>query len=289
MPEVWKRGPVSHDRDVGPVDLVVTLDQHLYPLFVESIQKYAAKEGIKVRVDEGTCGITAGKLARKAVDVGGYCCPPGETDRLPGLHFHTVGIMPIALIVHPSNPVEDITTEQARELFGGRIYRWSELKDLRGQAGPKLRVEPIGRLHCKLRPGHWRLLLDNEDLFSPSLSEVGTIPDMISLVAKTPGAIGYEVPLMVERYSNKGKVKTLKLNGVSPEASSLASGSYPLYRTLNVTTWEAQGIENERARKLVRQIFKEAERLEGRHGFVSASVLRKAGWKFKEDELVGEP
>jgi phosphate transport system substrate-binding protein len=289
MPEGWKEQPVRYDPQVGRADIVVTLDQHLYPLFADYIRKYAAGQGIKVKVDEGTCGISAGMLARKAADIGGFCCPPGEADRLPGLRFHTVGIMPVAVLVHPDNPVGDIDIRQAREIFSGKYYRWSEIRDLGGRRGKNVRIEAIGRLHCKLRPGHWRLLLDNEDLFSPNLSEVGTIPDMISLVARMPGAIGYEVPLMVARYANQGKVKVLRLNGVAPEAAALAAGRYPLYRTLNLTTWEGKAVENEKAGELVQHILKEAERLEGVHGFVPAASLKKAGWKFRGNELVGEP
>jgi ABC-type phosphate transport system substrate-binding protein len=289
MPEGWIEKPVRYDPEIGRADVVVTLDQHLYPLFADYIRKYAAKKGITVRVDEGTCGITAGKLARKAVDIGGFCCPPGEADRLPGLRFNTVGLMPVAVLVHPDNPVEDMDVRQAREIFSGKFYRWSEIKDLGGRRGQNIRIEAVGRLHCKLRPGHWRLLLGNEDLFSPNLTEVGTIPDMISLVARMPGAIGYEVPLMVERYAKQGKAKILRLNGVAPEAPALAAGRYPLYRTLNLTTWEGKAVENEKAQELVRQLLKEAERLEGMYGFVPASSLKREGWKFKGDELVGEP
>ena len=289
MPEGWSEQPIRYDPEAGRADIVVTLDQHLYPLFADFIRKYASRQKIKVIIDEGTCGITAGKLSRKAADIGGYCCPPGGADRLPGLRFHTVGIMPVAVLVHPDNPVEDIDIRQARELFRGKFYRWSEIKDLGGRRGRNIRIEAIGRLHCKLRPGHWRLLLDNEDLFSPNLTEVGTIPDMISLVARMPGAIGYEVLLMVDRYAKQGRVKILRLNGVAPEAPALAAGRYPLYRTLNLTTWEGKAVENGKAEDLVRQLLKEAEGLEGKHGFVPAAALKKAGWKFNGDELVGEP
>jgi len=289
MPEGWKEQPIRYDAEASKADIVITLDQHLYPLFNDYIRKYAAEQGIKVRVDEGTCGITAGKLARKAADMGGFCCPPGEADRLPGLLFHTVGVMPVAVLVRTDNPIEDIDIRQAREIFSGKFYQWSEIKDLSGRRGKNVMIEAIGRLHCKLRPGHWRLLLDNEDLFSPNLREVGTIPDMISLVAQMPGAIGYEVPMMVERYVKQGKVKVLKLNGAAPDTAALTAGRYPLYRTLNLSTWEGKAVENEKARKLVQQLLREAERLEGMYGFVPATSLRRAGWKFKGDELIGEP
>lgn len=289
MPPEWEKQPIRYEAEAGKVDVAIALDQNLYPLYIDKIRAFAAKEKLKIAVNEGTCGTTGGKLARKSVDIGAFCCPPGETDRLPGLRFHTVGLIPVALIVHPDNPIDDMTLGQARALFQGKIYNWSELKDSHGRPGPDLKTHPIGRLHCKLRPGHWRLLLENEDLFSPSLAEVGAIPDMISLVGKTPGAIGWEALLMVEKYADKGRVKPVSLNGLAPSASNLVKGRYPLYRTLVITTWEGKGLENENARKLVRFIIKEAEGLEGKYGFVPASTLKKNGWKFKGDELIGAP
>jgi ABC-type phosphate transport system substrate-binding protein len=289
MPEGWKDRPIRYDPSAGEADLVVTLDQHLYPAILGVIQEYAKKQGIKIAVSEGTCGISAGKLARKAVDMGGFCCPPGRADRLPGLRFHTLGIMPIALLVHPGNPIDNITLKEARDIFQGNVYRWPRPGDSSGQPGPGLTIQAVGRLHCKIRPGHWRLLLDNEDLFSTRLQEVGTIPDMISLIASAPGAIGYEVMMMAERYRKEGKVKALKIDGLAPNAANLLSGSYPLYRALNITTWEGEKTKNPHAQKLVDYLVNQAGNLDSKFGIVPASSLRRAGWRFKGNELVGEP
>jgi ABC-type phosphate transport system substrate-binding protein len=289
MPPGWEEQPIRYSPEAGQVDITVTLDQHLYPALLDVIRKYASDTGLKVAVSEGTCGITAGKLARKTVDVGGYCCPPGQTDRLPGLRFHTLGVVPIAVLVHPGNPIDDITLGEAQDVFQGKVYRWSELKDPKGRPGPKLKVQTVGRLHCKIRPGHWRLLLDDEDLFSPRLQEVGTIPDMISLVAAAPGAIGYEVMMMVDRYRSEGLVKALRIDGLAPDSTNILSGKYPLYRTLNITTWEGKNVENPEARKLVDYLLGQAGGLDGGLGIVPASSLRRAGWKFRGNELVGEP
>lgn len=78
-------------------------------------------------------------------------------------------------------------------------------------------------------------MLDNEDLFGPRLQEEGTIPDMISLVANAPDAIGYEVRMMAERYLSEGKVKPLMIDGMAPDRDNLLAGRYPLYRTLGLT------------------------------------------------------
>lgn len=289
MPTSWQDQPIRYGPEIGQVDLAVTLDQHLYPVISELIQNYAIEHGLKISVSEGTCGITAGKLIRKTVDIGGYCCPPGQTDRLPGLLFHTFGVMPIVLLVHPDNPIDNITLKEARDVFQGEVYRWSELKNSLGQPGPSSTIQTIGRLHCKIRPGHWRLLLDNEDLFSLRLQEVGTIPDMISLVASAPSAIGYEVMMMVKRYQSEGQVKALKIDGFASNKANLLSRKYLLYRTLNITTWEGENVKNPHAQGLVDYLLGQAEQLDNKYGIIPAATLRQAGWQFKGNELVGEP
>jgi len=289
MPYGWEKQPVTYVEESEEADLVVTLDQHLYRFLPQMIHNYAAEHGLKIAVSEGTCGITAGKMVRKNADIGGYCCPPGKTDRLPGLSFHTLGIIPIEIIVHPNNPIENITMQEARAIFQGRIYRWNELSNSQGKPGPDLAIQTIGRLHCKTRPGHWRLLLDNEDLFGPMLQEVGTISDMISLVANAPDAIGYEVGMMVERYRNEGMVKSLTVEGFAPTTANLLAGQYHLYRTLNLTTWEGKMVENPEAGKLVEYLLEQGKIMKDRFRLVPAAELRKEGWQFQGDELIGEP
>ena len=34
MPEEWKKKPITYDPSAGKADLVITLDQHLYPAFL---------------------------------------------------------------------------------------------------------------------------------------------------------------------------------------------------------------------------------------------------------------
>jgi ABC-type phosphate transport system substrate-binding protein len=289
MPADWVRRPIRHESWAGKADMVVTLEQDVYQLLLPLIRTYAKEKGIAIAVQEGTCGISAGALSRKAVDIGGYCCPPAREDRLPGLRFHTIGIVAKAIVVNAANPVEALTLRQARDIFGGKVFRWSEVTAPAGKTGPDRPIHVVARFHCPARPGHWRLLLDNEDLFSLRVNEVRTIADMIAQVAAGADAVGWEVPGMLEYYRNLGQVKTVAIDGHQPfDTAALAAGSYPLYRTYNLTTWEGAGVENTHARGLVEYLLREAGRIEARYGFAPAGRLREAGWKFREDELIGE-
>ncbi len=286
MSPAWREQGLRYADWAGEADLAVSLDQHLYAALLPLIKRYAREHHLDIALQEGTCGISAGALEDKQVDVGGFCCPAGRSDRLPGLRFHTLGIAALALIVNPANPVGDISLGQAREIFRGRISDWGALPG--GRRGRP--VQAVARLHCKARPGHWRLLLDNEDLFGPRVEEVSTIPDMLAAVAIGPDVIGYETLWMAERGADRGKVKLLRLGGVAAsDRAALAGGRYPLYRVYNLTTWETPNTRNPKAAALVQYLLQQVGRIDRRYGLVPAPVLRAQGWRFHGDELVGTP
>ena len=285
----WEQKQVKYDSRYKDADLVVSLGQQTHPLLQNLMADYATKHKLKIVLLHGTCGINSGRLLRKKVDIGAFCCPPGKNDRLPGMTFHSLGISPIALIVHTKNPIINIDSDKARDIFQGNISRWSEIKN----ASPVLKglIKPVGRLHCKIRPGHWRSLLSNENKFSPRLFEVGVISDMISQVARNSNAIGWEVPLMVEVYKNKGHVRMLHIDGHSPtDLDNLLTGKYPLYRSYSLTTWDSNDDHKKMlANNLVAYLRQHIEKIHSNIAFIPPSKLRKAGWKFKGNELIGEP
>ncbi len=198
------------------------------------------------------------------------------------MKFYTLGITPIALLVHPDNPIEDLSENQARGLFSGAINRWSKLQTPDGHPGLNKPVQPVARLHCKTRPGHWRLLLDNEDLFSIDLLEVGTIPDMVSVTADNVRAIGHvSAWLATEHYQKEGLVKAVTINGVSvSDQKALVEGRYPFYKTFSITTWQGAEVENKIAQDLATFLLDQVTRLDPKYLLISHDQLRQAGWRF---------
>jgi ABC-type phosphate transport system substrate-binding protein len=289
MPDSWRQQSIR--RDTGQAaDLALALDQQLYPAVLPLVQKFAKERNVKVAVQEGTCGLAANALVEKTADITGMCCPPGDLDRLPGVRYHTLGIAAIALIVHPSNPVEAVDLASARRLFGGNIKRWSDLPPSGIKTADDREVRPVARLHCAVRPGHWRLILDNADQFSHDVFEVPAITDMIVEVSQNPTAIGYETLWHVRDHASRAKVKTLRLNGHAPtDNDALATGKYPLYRVFSITTWSEGPAASVLADELGHYLVDHADAIDPVFGFVPISRLRRAGWKFLGDELVGEP
>jgi len=282
MEKGWEEKPVSPSGVHADADIVVSLNQQFYEFMVGYIEDYGRETGLNIKVLRGTCGTSAGMLEKKEAHVGAYCCPPGKTDRLPGLSFHTIGVHPISILVHPDNPVDDLSLEQVRKVFQGQTTRWAEL------GWNELPVQVVARLHCKKRPGHWRLMLDNAELFAPQATEVGAIEDMFSLVSTTPSAIGYEVMWMSSMLGDK--VKTLRIDGRHPgDLEHLLNGEYPFYRVLSLATWEKGDPTIARSKKLTQYVIRKVEEHGTAEGIIPVSRLREAGWSFHGDEVTGEP
>jgi len=283
----WSALPVTHEPGHGKVDLAVAVDQQEYPVLVPLISRFAKDKGIKIAVADGTCGVSAGLLSRKAVDIGGFCCPAGVNDRLPGLQFHTLGIVGIALFVHPENPVNDISLQQARDIFSKANSNWNQLT---GAHGNSASIDVVTRLHCKTRPGHWKLLLGQPDIFSSMSQDTTEVAQMIRSVADNHYAIGYETLQMAARELRQGKVKALTINGLAPDsAEALIKGYYPLYRTFQLTTWDGVAA-NPLAKELVEYLIDQVSHLKWEDAYmVDVEKLRRNGWKFQDQELVGEP
>lgn len=290
-PESWRQQPIRYrERDRG-ADVVLLLDQNIYPGLLPLVQEYAKAHQWHVVVHEGTCGPAAEGINHKEVDVGGSCCPANQGDRLPDLRWHTVGISPMAILAHPDDPIEDLSTEQVRDVFRGKLTRWSQLPEMGKNFPKELLVRPVTRLHCKSRPGHWRLILDNEELFGPRINEVGTILDMVTSVARTRGTLGYvENWQILNDPKHKGTIRTIRINGQSPDdPDAVASGRYPFYWVYNVSTWRGENTANAKAEQLVQHLMDNAGRIDPSFHLIPSSVLKKQGWKFKDDELIGEP
>ncbi|MEO5350198.1 MAG: substrate-binding domain-containing protein [Magnetococcus sp. YQC-3] len=290
-PDAWLQQPIRYKEQDAGAEVVLLLDQNIYPGLLPLVQEYAKTHQVKVSVREGTCGPAAEGVLRKEVDVGGSCCPAAKEDRLPGLSWHTVGISPMAILAHASDPVDQLSGDQVRDIFRGKLTRWSQIPEIGAKFPKDLLVRPVTRLHCKFRPGHWRLILDNEEQFGARINEVGTILDMVTSVAKTQGALGYvENWQIVNDPKHKDQVKAIRINGEDPRnPDGLKSGRYPFYWVYNVSTWTAENTANPKAQQLVRYLMENAGRIDPTLNLVPAFELKKHGWKFKDDELIGEP
>jgi phosphate transport system substrate-binding protein len=138
----------------------------------------------------------------------------------------------IAIVVHPSNPIKELTVEQLRGIYVGRINNWRELGVDAG------RILAVGRDTASGTYGFFQ-----EDV----LKGAPYRPDMISLpsnnaiaatVAQDSGAIGYIGIAYARNFARTGKVKIVPISfgkgkpAVLPDDDTVSSGEYPISRFL---------------------------------------------------------
>jgi phosphate transport system substrate-binding protein len=127
-----------------------------------------------------------------------------EPEKTEGVWVSGLAHDPIAVIVHPTNPINDVTLAQLSDLFQGRTFDWSSFGGT-GEVIPVSReAEADSRQIFEERVMQTRAVTRNAVLKASAKA-------VLDFVANTPGAIGY-VPLS---YLDE-RVKAIAIEGVAP-------------------------------------------------------------------------
>lgn len=136
----------------------------------------------------------------------------------------------IAVIVNPSNPVEELTTEQLRAIFSGEVTNWSEV------GGPDLAIDLVNRDEASGTREAFNKIVMDEAKFDRSAAVLPGTGQVRDVVSRSVGAVGYiSVGFVKPRYSARS-VKAIVVDGVVPSADTVADGSYPVRRVLHFFT-----------------------------------------------------
>ena len=153
-----------------------------------------------------------------------------EPDKNDGVWVSGLAHDPIAVIVHPSNPIGDVTLAQLSDLFQGRTFDWTPFGGT-GEVIPVSReAEAYSRQIFEERIMQTRAVTRNAILKSSA-------KDVIDFVANNPDAIGYAPLSQIDK-----RVKAISIDGVAPGPESAANGKYVLSSPIYVITQsEPQG------------------------------------------------
>ena len=156
----------------------------------------------------------------------------GEADLLvtsgepPADWFATpLGRMGLAVVVHPDNPVRDLSIDELRDLFSGLSDSWEDVGGRQASVQPVLPLpgEPMGEAFAALVLGEAKPW--SGTLLAP------TAAAMTQLVAEDPAAIGILPSAAVPE-----TLRAVRIGGILPGESTIAAGSYPLTVPLLATS-----------------------------------------------------
>lgn len=208
--------------------LVITGSSTVAPLATVIAERFeAAHPGLKVDVQAGGSSRGIADVRQGLAELGmvSRALKPEEGD----LAATTIAQDGIALIVHRDNPVGALTSEQIVAIYTGKVRNW---KDVGGADAPITVVNKAeGRSTLELFLSHFKLE-------TPAIRAdvvIGDNQQGIKTVAGNPQAIGYVSIGTAEFEVERGTpIRLLPLGGVEPTTASVAAGSFPLSRPLNL-------------------------------------------------------
>jgi phosphate transport system substrate-binding protein len=129
----------------------------------------------------------------------------------------------IAIVVHPSNPLEGLGLLQLQDLFSGRAHEWRAVggRTVQGQVQPVSREEGSGT-----RLAFETLVMEGRGV-TPLAIVAPSSQAVVEYVAEHPESIGYVSMAYVTP-----AVHVLSLEGELPTPQTAGQASYPLTREL---------------------------------------------------------
>jgi len=158
--------------------------------------------------------------------------PPLSQFLAPGSE-HVIALDALAVIVHPGNQLAKVSVTQLRDIFSGKVTRWSQL------GGPDLPIAVIARdtnsgtfdTFCTLVMGIGDTAKCAEGMKAAAPKMFESSEDLADAVAANPAAVGF----VGAAYQRSAKAVPVALScglTVHPDTFAIKADEYPLSRRL---------------------------------------------------------
>ena len=188
--------------------------------FAEKLaETYMATHGdVRINVQGGgsAVGIQAAVAGSADIGMADLLTLPDDAKALTATVVARDGI---AIVVHPSNPITDLTVEQAKAIFAGQITNWKDV------GGRDAAIRIISREEGSGTRRSFQKLVLGETKLSPSALFQNSNGTIREAVASDPDAVGYLSIGLVD-----ARVKSVSYTGVAATNENVKQGTYPLAR-----------------------------------------------------------
>ncbi len=189
------------------------------PLMEELVEEYSEEHpDIQINVQGGGSGMGIRSASQGIADIG-MSSKNLKSEESKGLEVIELGKEGIVLGVHNSNNVSDLSTEQLKDIFSGKITNWKEVGGSDSEIHVITREDGSGT-----RDAFESMVMYGEDIKKDAIVQSST-ESVKQAVCNDPGAIGY---MSLAHMSSD--VKAITVNGVEATTDNIANGEYELQR-----------------------------------------------------------
>lgn len=207
-------------------DTMVILGQRL-------AEEYMGRhQGAVVQVNGGGSGTGIAALINGTVDLAMASRPMKDDEKAKAKQArgadvveHPVALDALGVFVHGSNPLQQLTIAQVKDIFQGRVTNWSQL------GGPNAPVVLYGRESSSGTYDYFREHVLGKEDFAPRVQTLQGTAAIINAVGQDRNGIGYGGIA----YAKDVRALAISAEGkppVAPTEQTVADGTYPLSRRL---------------------------------------------------------
>jgi phosphate transport system substrate-binding protein len=208
------------------------------PIVQKAADQYmTAHPEADIQISGGGSGVGIQAIGAKTVDIGMSSreVTKDELAKYPSFVVTSVAQDGIAVIVNPANGIQNITLDQIRDIYSGKIPTWNQITGV-NDSGTGNQIVIVGRDSAS----GTRTYFDETVLLKATptnkMLEKNSNGAVLQTVAQTPGAIGY---VSIGFVSKDVKALPIWYNAqkvVAPTIDNVKSRSYPVSRDLYVIT-----------------------------------------------------
>ncbi len=185
---------------------------------------------VQFDMEESNSNWGLGALRSGMTDIALAIRPPDEADK--NLIPHPVARDGLCMIVHKDNPVEALSDDQIRNIFGGKVANW---KEVGGKDAALVRLN-----HAEVRTS----LVMFVKYLGVQVSDmkytdvvIGSDKEAIQGVVNKPDAVTYvSIASALTAQAAGSPIKLIGLKGVAPTVANIENGTVPVVYDVSFTT-----------------------------------------------------
>jgi phosphate transport system substrate-binding protein len=226
-----KAADTTQDKAASPAltgTLTIAGSTSVQPFSEVLAEKFMAKnKGVQVNVQGGGTAVGIESAISGAAGIGSAsrALTPDEKTKLKDT---TICLDGIAIVVHPSNTINGLKSEEIMNIYVGNVKNWKEV------GGPDAPITVVTREDGSgTRDGFVAMIMNKKDIVKTAIVQNST-GAVRTTVAGDKNAIGYISLADVNK-----DVKALTVDGIEGSVANILNGSYKLQRPFVYVTKDA--------------------------------------------------
>lgn len=223
---------------------------------------FEKKTGIKFSsIDTSGSGKGIDALLKGKATLAGLTRPITPAEKHKNLVAVTIGYDTLAIFVHQSNPVRNLSTEQLKGIFTGKITNWQEVGGKNATIAPTIENQSGGRAAVEL----FRKMIMGGAPYASGLKEIESPLDQLKQLARSENGIcvvNFGIFPALDPAVGR-KLKVVMMNDYAPTPANIISGRYPVSIPLQLVRESPP--RNEERRFISFMLSDEGQTIVGKH------------------------